>query len=98
MATPPAADDLPGVAPANAARLGALAGTWMAHWWSIKWVEQALIAASVVLLVAFWWVWIRMRYSANSLEKGVDAEERTGEVSLSRRPCYQGLVVHPRFD
>ena len=64
----------------NVALLGVLAGILMSHWWIIGLALWFQIAASVVLLAAFWWVWNRMRYSAKNLEKGTEAELRTGEA------------------
>lgn len=62
------------------ALLGVLAGTLMSHWWSIEVAQWLQIAASVVLLVGFWWGLNRMRYSTANLEKGIEAELRTGEA------------------
>ena len=62
----------------------------MAHWWSIDWAARVQAAASVVLLLAFWWALNRIRYSARNLEKGIEAEERTGEVieyALAQANC-----------
>lgn len=64
----------------NAVLLGVLAGALMSHWWSIELAVWIQAAAFVVLLAAFWWVLNRMRYSAKNLEKGLEAEWRTGEV------------------
>ena len=64
----------------NAALLGGLTGVLMSHWWMVELVLWFQIAASVVLLAGFWWVLNRMRYSAKNLEKGIEAELRTGEA------------------
>ena len=64
----------------DAALFGALISAWAAHWFSIEWVLWSLLAALVVLGIACWWVWNHMTYSTKNLEKGLEAECRTGEV------------------
>ena len=70
----------------TSAVLGVLVGALSAQWLSPTWTIWGLGISMVGLLAATWWVWrgdlgrLRKRYSMIDLEKGIEAERRTGEV------------------
>ena len=75
---------------------GVLVGAWSAQWFSPTWTIWGVSGLLIVSFAATWWLSrgklgrLRKRYSTLDLQKGVEAERRTGEViefSLAHQNC-----------
>ena len=80
----------------DVALLGVLVGAWSAQWFSPTWTIWGGSGLLIVSFAATWWLSrgklgrLRKRYSTLDLQKGVEAERRTGEViefSLAHQNC-----------